>query len=77
MTQFIPYKGIYVVARQHNGHTVMIILNGKRANNELQISRYAEFLAGHATAKDIITGNTIDLTKNIQLAPKATLIIEF
>lgn len=77
MTQFIPYKGIYVVARKLNGHTVMIILNGKRANNELQISRYAEFLAGHATAKDIITGNTIDLTKNIQLAPKATLIIEF
>lgn len=76
-TQFIPYKGVYVIARQYNGKTVLTILNGKHADNELAVSRYAEVIGNHKTATDVITGKTVDLTKNIPLTQRQALVVEF
>jgi hypothetical protein len=76
-TQFIPWKGVYVIARQYNGKAVMTILNGKRSDNTLEVERYKEIIGSATTARDVITGATVDLTKNIQLSPRQTLIIEF
>ena len=76
-TQFIPYKGVYVIARQYNGKTVLTILNGKHADNELTVNRYAEVIGNHKTATDVITGKTVDLTKNIPLSQRQALIVEF
>ena len=76
-TQFIPYNGVYVVARQYNGKNVMTIINGKRSDNTLNVKRYAEIIGSHTTATDVITGKTVDLTKDIQLTQRESLIIEF
>lgn len=76
-TQFIPYKGVYVIARQYNGKSVLTILNGKHADNELTVNRYAEVIGNHKTATDVITGKTVDLTKNIPLSQRQALIVEF
>ncbi len=76
-TQFIPYNGVYVIARQHNGKTVMTIVNGKRSANELSVARYAEIIGNATTARDVITGATVDLTKNIPLTQREALVIEF
>ncbi len=76
-TQFIPYNGVYVIARQYQGKTVLTILNGKRADNELNVARYAEVIKDHKTAKDVITGATVDLTKNVPLTQREALIIEY
>ena len=77
MTQFIPYKGVYVIARQYQGRTVLTILNGKKENNALDVTRYAEVIGTNTTARDIITGRTIDLTKPITLRSRQTLIVEY
>ncbi len=77
MKQFIPMKGIYVIARQLDGKTLLTILNGKRAENELQVKRYAEVIGSHTQAKDIITSATVDLTQNITLPQRAVLMLEF
>jgi len=76
-TQFIPYNGVYVIARQYQGKTVLTILNGKRSANELNVARYAEVIKDHKTAKDVITGATVDLTKNVPLTQREALVIEF
>ena len=76
-TQFIPWKGVYVIARQYNGKAVMTILNGKRSDNTLEVERYKEIIGSHTEARDVITGTAVDLTKNIQLTPRQALIIEF
>lgn len=75
--QFIPWKGVYVIARQYAGKTVMTILNGKRSDNQVEVSRYAEVIGSHTTAKDVITGEAIDLTRNINLSQRQALVIEF
>ena len=79
MTQFLPYKGVYVVARQlpDKSRSVMTIVNGYDKANTLPVARYAEIIGSHTTARDIISGKTVDLTADIPLAPRATLIIEF
>ena len=75
-TQFIPYKGIYVIARQYNGKTVLTILNGNRKQADMQLDRYAEVIGNATAAKDVITGRTIKLDKKLSLKSRQTLIIE-
>ena len=77
MTQFIPYKGVYVIARQYQGRTVLTILNGRKENNLLDVTRYAEVIGTNTQARDIITGRTIDLTKPVTLRSRQTLIVEY
>lgn len=75
--QFMPFKGVYVVARQYNGKSVMTIVNGNKTNAELDVNRYAEIIASHTQAIDITTGKQLDLTHNIPLAARQTVILEF
>lgn len=74
--QFIPYKGIYVVARQYQGKTVLTILNGKRVAAEMDLSRYAEVIGNQTEARDVVTGKTVRLGKVLKLEPRETMIIE-
>lgn len=76
-TQFIPVHGVYVVARQHKGRTVLTIINGKKENNTFDVARYAEVIGNHKTAHNVIDGTQADLTNDIKLKPRQTLILEF
>ncbi len=76
-TQFIPWHGVYVLARQYNGKNVMTILNGKKQAAKMEVGRYAEIIGTHTTARNVITGQAVDLSKDIELTPRETLIIEF
>ena len=76
-TQFIPYKGVYVLARRHEGRTVLTVLNGLRSTATLSVARYAEVIGAHQTATDVITGRTIDLSRDVMLSPREALILEF
>lgn len=76
-TQFIPYKGIYVIARQYQNRTSLTILNGKRAEATMPVARYAEVIGKATTATDVITGRKIDLTHDITLQPREAIVVEY
>ena len=76
-TQFIPFNGIYVIARQYNGKTVLTILNGNHKQADMQLDRYAEIIGNATAAKDVITGRTVKLDKKLSLKSRQTLILEF
>ena len=76
-TQFIPFNGIYVIARQYNGKTVLTILNGNHKQADMQLDRYAEVIGNTTAAKDVITGRTVKLDKKLSLKSRQTLILEF
>ena len=79
-TQFIPYNGIYVITRRWHRNTVMTILNGTTQDAVLDVSRYHElFDDGQDVSRvqDIPTGRYYDLTKNLTLKPRQTLVLEF
>ena len=75
--QFIPWKGVYVIARQYGGKNVMLILNGRRTPGELPVKRYAEVIGKHSAATDVLTGMTVSLSEDIPLPPRGVLLLQY
>lgn len=76
-TQFIPWHGVYVIARQYNGKSVMTILNGRKKEGKLEVARYKEIIGNHTMATNVLTGTTVNMTQDITLGDRETLILEF
>ena len=76
-TQFIPYKGVYVIARQYQGKTVLTVLNGTSQAATMEVERYAEVIGSTRKAKDILTGRYVELGQDLQLKPRQSLVLEF
>jgi glycosidase len=76
-TQFIPFNGIYVVARQYQGKTALTVLNGTSKPATLEVERYREVIGSTSRAKDILTGRYFDLSKNLEMKPRQSLVLEF
>ena len=74
--QFIPYKGVYVIARQWNDQTILTILNGTSQAVTLPLDRYAEAIGNHQEAKDVISGRKVKLGSELQLKARDTKVIE-
>lgn len=74
--QFIPYKGVYVIARQWNDQTILTILNGTSQPVTLPLGRYAEVIGNHQEAKDVISGRKVKLGSELQLKARDTKVIE-
>jgi glycosidase len=77
MTQFIPFNGIYVIARQYNGRTALTILNGTTRPATMEVKRYAEVIGKATRVKDILTGRYYDLSTDLQLRPRQSLILDY
>ena len=75
--QFIPFNGVYVIARQYGGKTVLTVVNGTRKPAVLAVKRYAEVIGATATATDVLTGNSVSLSEDVPLQPRQTMILQF
>ncbi|MBR1395690.1 MAG: glycoside hydrolase family 13 protein [Prevotella sp.] len=76
-TQFIPYGGVYVVARRLEGRTVLTVLNGTTKAATMEVARYKEVVGEAARARDVLTGRYYDLKSNIEMKPRQSLVLEF
>ena len=74
-TQFIPFKGVYVVARTLGNKAVMTVLNGTSKTATMSVARYAEIIGNRTEATNVLTGRKIDLTKDVKLQPKGVLVL--
>jgi len=75
-TQFIPYEGVYVIARRYGGKTVLTVLNGTTKAATMQVKRYAEVIGSTQRARDVLTGRYYDLSGDLQLKPRQSLVLE-
>ncbi|MDB4921432.1 glycoside hydrolase family 13 protein [Mucilaginibacter sp.] len=75
MTQYIPEKGIYVYFRYDDKKTVMVVYNSTDKEQTTATSRYYERIKGAKNAKNIITGESQDLSK-LTIGAKSTLVLE-
>ena len=82
-TQFIPYGGVYVIARRLEAtatpqpKTVLTVLNGTTKPATMQVERYAEVIGQAKRARDVLTGRYYDLSSNLELKPRQSLVLEF
>lgn len=76
-TQFIPYKGVYVVARRYAGRTVLTVINGTDTDNIFQVKRYAEVIGSTTRAKDVLTNHYKDLSEDVKMKPGQVMVLDF
>ena len=75
--QFIPYNGIYVIARQLQDNVVLTILNGTSKPAVMEVARYQEVIGRVSSVRDILTNRYYDISKNLELKPRQTLILQY
>lgn len=75
-TQFIPYDGVYVVARTLGNKAVLTVLNGTGKQKKLAVSRYAEIIDQCVEATNVLTGRKVNVSKDVTLQPRATMVLE-
>lgn len=76
MTQFMVQHGVYAYARQYNGKTVFVILNGTDQDTTLPLKYYQEILKDQVQGRDVLTGKTIRFDQDLKMSPRESLIIE-
>lgn len=76
MKHFMVNQGVYVYERSLNGKSILIVMNGNSKEVDLSLERYAEVLHSKTAGKDILSGRTISLVKDMRLAPKEVLVME-
>lgn len=76
-TQFIPQNGVYVIARQYAGKTVLTILNGTDEQQTMHTERYKEVIGDAKTATNVITKQAVNIAENMILAPREALVVEY
>lgn len=77
MVQFMPQHGVYVYAREYNGKTVLVMLNGTDEEVNLPLHYYKEILKDKKQGKDVITSRSITLDKELKMMARESLVIEF
>lgn len=75
--QFVPWKGVYVIARQAEGRNVLTVLNGTGKPAKMEVKRYAEVIAQATEATDVLTGRKVTLREDVPLKPRQTLVLSF
>ena len=77
MVQFIPYKGVYVIARQYKGRTSLTVINGTTKPTSMEVKRYAEVIGKASRVVDVPTGRYYNLSQDVALKPRQTLVLAY
>ena len=76
MVQFMVQNGVYAYARQYNGKTVFVMLNGTDKMTTLPLNFYKETIKESKQGKDILTGKMVQLEEELTMAPRESLVLE-
>ena len=75
MVHFTVRNGVYVYARIWKDKVVTVLANGTGKEAEVDTETYREVLPRHK-AHEVISGQQVNLTGLITLAPKQIMIID-
>ena len=73
---FAIRNGTYVYARQYEGHTVTVFINGTNTPQCVDLSHYREVLP-KVEAVDVITGKRVHLGNHLQMGIRGIYVLDF
>jgi glycosidase len=76
MTHYIPENNVYVYFRYTDKKTVMVIMNNSNDSDTVKTIRFQENIKTYQNGKDILTGNTYNISTEIVIDRKSILILE-
>lgn len=74
--QFIPVNGVYVYFRYDERQTVMCVLNTNDKKVTHPLARYAERTSGFKNVKDVLSGQTVSISSELELPANSIGIFE-
>ena len=66
----------YVYFRSNDKESVMVVLNLNTEDKTLNTKRFSESLKGFTSAKEVMTGKSINDLNSISIPAKTSLILE-
>ena len=72
----IPQHGIYMYARTNSGKTELIVLNSTNTEQVVANKYYRMMTNNSKSGKELVSGKKIDLTRNMTVGARQSLIIE-
>lgn len=75
-THYLPDNNVYTYFRHNDKESVMVIINNSAEARMFKTNRFAENIKNYSTGKDVLSGNTINLTNEINIEPKSVMILE-
>jgi glycosidase len=76
MTHYIPENNVYVYFRYNDAESVMVIINNSSEKQTLKTNRFSENISKFKSGTDIISGTTYDVSAEITIEAKSSLILE-
>ena len=76
LMQYSPMRKVYVYFRYDNDDTVMVVFNRGEDDVELDLARFSERLHDSASAVDVLSGESYDLSSSLSLEPRSVLLLE-
>ncbi|MCB1644732.1 MAG: glycoside hydrolase family 13 protein [Pseudomonadales bacterium] len=76
LTHFIPADNLYVYFRHDETQVVMVAMNKGRDAETVETGRFQEILRQATTAKDVISGQTMDISQSLTVPARTALILE-
>lgn len=76
MKHYIPENNVYVFFRYNEKESVMVLINNSNKEQVLKGERFSESLQGRSSGKDVLSGQTVNLSGDIRIQPQQVLILE-
>ena len=74
LVHFLPEDDVYVYFRYTDDERVMVVLNNQSEEATISRSKHIELLRGFSSAKDVMTGQTLDISADFKVPAKTTNI---
>lgn len=75
LMQYLPEHGIYVYFRYDKQKTVMVVFNSQDKEQTINTDRYSERINGAFKARNVVTDETVELSK-LMVPAKTALVLE-
>ncbi len=76
LMQFVPEDGVYTYFRYHNNETVMVVMNTAKESKTIDLARFEERTVNYSTARNIISGETQNLSGKWTIPATSTLVFQ-
>ncbi|WP_284652776.1 glycoside hydrolase family 13 protein [Flavobacterium terrisoli] len=76
MTHYVPENNVYVYFRYNEKESVMVVINNSDETQTIKTNRFQENIKGYTTGTDNINKRSINISKEIIIEPKSSLILE-
>lgn len=76
MVHYVPENGTYVYFRTSERDTVMVVINKRSQDGALDLPRFQGVLQGRRVATQVLTGETVDLTRPLTLRAHQSVVLQ-